>query len=144
MKRALLILMFTVAPAAVLFIYSSATHSSVNAQSNAPHATGPLYSSRESITLTRDNATGRVTGTLEKGTIAVAYVNLWSRQTVERANALYTPVATITEVQPVILFSHCDLPYKFAIEEGRLHVTGECHNPNWAEGPIDVVVLYSK
>ena len=71
-------------------------------------------------------------------------MNLWSRQTVERANTLYTPVATITEVQPVILFSHCDLPYKFAIEQGKLRVSGQCSNPNWNEPPIDVVVLYSK
>lgn len=105
---------------------------------------GPLYSSREKIVLTRDKATGAVSGRLEKGRIAVAYVNLWSRQTVQRANTLYTPPATITEIQPVILFSHCDLPYKFAIEQGRLIVSGSCNNPNWAEPPIEVVVLYSK
>ena len=142
MKRALVILLLTIASALVLIVYSNATHLTVSAQSSA--SIGPLYSAHEKITLTRDKTTNQVTGTLEKGTIAVAYVNLWSRQTVERANTLYTPVATITEVQPVILFSHCDLPYKFAIEQGKLHVTGQCANPNWAEPPIDVVVLYSK
>ncbi len=143
MKRALLVLLVALAPAVVLFTYSIAGHKTVSAQ-YSPSPIGPLYSAREKITLTRDAATGKVSASLEKGTIAVAYVNLWSRQTVERANTLYTPVATITEVQPVILFAHCDLPYKFAIEQGKLRVTGECHNPNWAEAPIDVVVLYSK
>jgi hypothetical protein len=140
MKRALVILLVAIAPALTLFIYSNAHHHTVSAQSGA----GPLYSVREKITLTRDKATGQVNGTLERGTISVAYVNLWSRQTVERANTLYTPVATITEVQPVILFSHCDLPYKFSIEQGKLRVSGQCSNPNWNEPPIDVVVLYSK
>jgi hypothetical protein len=140
MKRALFILLVAITPALVLFIYSNANHQTVSAQSGS----GPIYSARDKITLTRDKATGQVNGTLELGAISVAYVNLWSRQTVERANTLYTPVATITEVQPVILFSHCDLPYKFSIEQGKLRVSGQCSNPNWNEPPMDVVVLYSK
>src|SRR5689334_18688725 len=146
MKRALVILLAAITPAPVLFIYSTTTHHTVQAQSSGTPSSsiGPLYSAHEKIVLTRDSATNKVTGTLEKGTIAVAYVNLWSRQTVERANTLYTPVATITEVQPVILFSHCDLPYKFALVQGKLEVSGKCENANWAEPPIDVVVLYSK
>jgi hypothetical protein len=143
MKRAFIFLLAAITPAIILFIDSNASHQTVNAQSTGG-SIGPLFSSREKLVLTRDKTTNQVTGGLDKGTIAVAYVNLWSRQTVERAGALYTPVATITEVQPVILFSHCDLPYKFAIEQGKLHVTGQCTNPNWAESPIDVVVLYSK
>src|SRR5947209_7481247 len=139
MKRVFMVLLLAVSSSSVLYFYAE-TDRHVMAESG----TGPLYSSREKIVLTRDAATGKVSGTLERGTIAVAYVNLWSRQTVERASTLYTPVATITEVQPVILFSHCDLPYKFAIEQGKLRVTGQCSNPNWAEPPLDVVVLYSK
>ena len=141
MNKALLVLLLAATPASILALYSMNSAAKVNAQSNAE--VGPLYSAHEKLTLTRDK-NNMVTGHLEKGTIAVAYVNLWSRQTVERSNTLYTPVATITDVQPVILFSHCDLPYKFAIERGRLEVTGKCENPNWAETPIDVVVLYSK
>jgi hypothetical protein len=127
------------AAVAAVCIYSSVIDHKARAQSDD----GPLYSAHEKLTLARDK-NNMVTGHLEKGHIAVAYVNLWSRQTVERSNMLYTPVATITDVQPVILFSGCDLPYKFAIERGRLEVSGKCENPNWAEAPIDVVVLYSK
>ena len=140
MKKALLVLMLAAIPALIVAVYSLRS-TSVSAQTNAE--IGPLYSAHEKLTLTRD-ANNMVTGHLEKGTIAVAYVNLWSRQTVERSSTLYTPVATITDVQPVILFSHCDLPYKFAIVRGKLEVSGKCENPNWAEPPLDVVVLYSK
>ncbi len=128
-----------IVPTMAVCIFASVQNRAASAQSDS----GPLYSAHERITLTRDK-NNMVTGHLEKGHIAVAYVNLWSRQTVERSTTLYTPVATITDVQPVILFSHCDLPYKFAIEHGRLEVSGKCENPNWAEAPIDVVVLYSK
>lgn len=140
MKKALLILLIAATPALVLLVYSSRSAREVSAQSGV----GPLFSGRETVTLTRDKTSGEVHGSLEKGTIAVAYVNLWSRQTVERSSTLYTPVATITEVQPVILFGHCDLPYKFALVQGKLEVTGKCENANWAEPPIDVVVLYSR
>ena len=139
MKRVFMVLLLAVSSSSVLCFYAE-TDRHVMAESG----TGPLYSSREKIVLTRDAATGKVSGTLERGTIAVAYVNLWSRQTIERSNALYTPVATITDVQPVILFSHCDLPYKFAIQQGKLQVSGQCANANWDEPPIEVVVLYSK
>ena len=139
MKKALLILLIAATPAFILLTYSSHA-TKVSAQSGA----GPLYNGREKVTLTRDKTSGEVRGSLEKGVIAVAYVNLWSRQTVERSNTLYTPVATITEVQPVILFGHCDLPYKFALVQGKLEVSGKCENANWAEPPIDLVVLYSK
>lgn len=141
MKKILMILLAAIAPALVLSIYSGVHHQTVNAQSSV----GPLFSSREKLILTRDKATGQVSGSIEKGTIAVAYVNLWSRQNIEHAGTLYTPVATITEIQPVILFSHCDLPYKFSIQQGKLLVSGSCTSPaNWNEPPIDVVVLYSK
>lgn len=140
MKRSLAILLLAVTPVLILFIHSTAEQHSVRAQSGD----GPLYSAREKLMLTRDKATGQVSGSLEKGRIAVAYVNLWSRQSIERASTLYTPVATITEVQPVILFSHCDLPYKFELQQGRLVVSGQCTQPNWSDTSIDVVVLYSK
>ncbi len=126
-------------PALAIFIYATVHQRPVKAQSDI----GPLYSTHEKLMLVRDK-NHMVTGHLDKGNIVIAYVNLWSRQTVERSNTLYTPVATITDVQPVILFSGCDLPYKFAIERGRLEVSGKCDNPNWAQSPIDVVVLYSK
>lgn len=140
MKKVLMILLIAATPVLILLVYSFRGSASVSAQSGA----GPLYSAREKVTLTRDKTSGEVHGALEKGTIAVAYVNLWSRQTVERSSALYTPVATITEVQPVILFGHCDLPYKFVLVQGKLEVSGKCENANWAEPPIDVVVLYSR
>src|SRR6185312_6058527 len=92
-----------IAPAIAVCIFACVRDQAVNAQSDV----GPLYSAHEKINLTRDK-NNMVTGHLDKGHITVAYVNLWSRQTVERATTLYTPVATITEVQPVILFSHCD------------------------------------
>src|SRR4051812_10792115 len=140
MKKALLFLLIAATPALTILAYSLRSTSNVSAES----AAGPLYGAHAKLTLSRNQATGEVTGSLEQGVIAVAYVNLWSRQTVERSNALYTPVATITDVQPVILFGHCDLPYKFALVQGRLEVSGKCENTNWAEPPIDVVVLYSR
>jgi hypothetical protein len=142
MKNTLTIVLLAAVPIAVLCAFSMVYQQPVSAQSSS--IIGPLYSAHEKLVLTRDKQSGQVRGTLEKGAIAVAYVNLWSRQTVERSNTLYIPVATITDAQPVILFSHCDLPYKFELRNGKLEVSGKCENANWAEPPIDVVVLYSK
>src|SRR5437764_14628251 len=73
MKSTLMVLVTTTSLAFILWFYAGANHHVVQARSGI----GPLYSAREKIVLNRDAATGKVTGMLEKGTIAVAYVNLW-------------------------------------------------------------------